>query len=218
MYKYALAFLCLLCFGNGLAAKPDPKAKETLKKMKAQYERYKSVQTNFTMTIEQPGTKPQTLKGKLYEQGKNYRLEMPQQQVISDGNDLWIFLKGQNEVQITDADDSDANTIFSPRQLYDLYESKLYDYALSNDTYENGKAIQQIEFKPLDRRSDFSKMRLTLDKKTMQPLNIKVFSKDGSRYTLVIDKILPNQKFDKNIFAFNAKQYPGANIEDLRLD
>lgn len=200
-------------------AKPDPKAKEILRKMKAKRDAQKSVRTDFSFIIEAPGEAKQSTKGKLHEQGKHYRLQMAQQDVISDGKSVWFFLKEQNEVQITDAsEESSANGVLSPRQLYTMYENKNYDYVLSAEMQENGRLVQQIEFKPLDRRSDFFKLRLTLDKQTLQPLNIKAFSRDGTRYTLVIDKITPNAAMDKTLFVFQQKNYPNAHIEDLRLD
>jgi outer membrane lipoprotein-sorting protein len=61
-------------------------------------------------------------------------------------------------------------------------------------------------------------MRLTVDKKTNKMVYLRVFSRDGSRYTLKVNDIIANKKYDPGIFTFNPKVAPGVHIEDLRID
>ncbi|MEZ4933216.1 MAG: outer membrane lipoprotein carrier protein LolA, partial [Saprospiraceae bacterium] len=122
------------------------------------------------------------------------------------------------EVQINNADEeSEPGTISSPKDLLKAYEWDNYIYVLVNEFAEAGRVVQQIEFKPTDRDADFSKIRLTLDKKTMEVVRIKTFGKDGSRYTVTVNKLLPNASVNSSTFSFTKKECPDCHFEDLRI-
>lgn len=50
------------------------------------------------------------------------------------------------------------------------------------------------------------------------PETIKVFNKDGSRYTLTIAEFTPNAKVSSEDFTFRPENFPDIFIEDLRID
>ena len=76
--------------------------------------------------------------------------------------------------------------------------------------------MQQIEFKPLDKTYDYSKIRMTINKNTNEVLMVKAFGKDSSRYTFSINQLSSNKTFAANYFTFDKSKYPGYHIEDLR--
>ena len=81
---------------------------------------------------------------------------------------------------------------------------------------EGNTFVQQIEFKPIDTFSDYSKLRLTLNKSDASFKRIKTFGKDGSQFTLTLNRISPNIKTAATDFVFNKSDYPDYYIEDLR--
>lgn len=195
----------------------DPAAKAILDKVKKNHQSYKSLEANFTLEIELAEQPKEVQKGKIAQQGDKYFLDMGPQQVLCDGKAIWMVLPKNKEVQVNNMPSKEEETsILTPQALFRFYEKGGYIYALINEYTEAGKALQQIEFKPTDRNSEYSKIRLTVEKKTASVANIKVFSKDGSRYTFNITKLTPNKAFDANYFAFNKAKYPGYHIEDLR--
>ena len=115
-------------------------------------------------------------------------------------------------------DDTGEGGISSPQDLLKAYAWKDYLYAITNEFTENGKLVQQIEFKPTTKATDYSKVRLTLDKKTLEIVSIKSFGKDGSRYTLTINKLTPNKTVADSIFTFAKSECPSCKFEDLRVD
>ncbi len=195
----------------------DPKATAVLDKLKKQFTSYKSLETIFSLEIDAPGQDKIVQKGKLIQKGEAYRLETPDQNIISDGKSVWIHLKEDQEVQITDAEESKEEGFITPQSIYTLYETGDFVYNFQNEQRENGRMVQHIEFKPLAKDSEFFKIRLTIDKQKNSPLRMKIFSKDGSRYTLNINKTTPNKTAKESLFVFNAKNHPGVNVEDLRL-
>lgn len=196
----------------------DPAAKKVLENMKEKYEGYNSLQADFTLSLEFPEQPVNTQKGTLTQQKDSYRLALSDRTLVSDGTSVWLYVAKNKEVQINDVEeDSEPGTISSPQDLLKAYEWDNYIYVLVNEFVENKQVVQQIEFKPTDRDSDFSKIRLTLNKKTLEVVRIKTFGKDGSRYTLTIDKLLPNTSVNASTFKFVKNECPDCHFEDLRL-
>lgn len=221
--KKLIVFPLLFCFAViGLAQTTqetnDPKAKAILDKIKAKYDSYKSMEAQFTLTIEIPEADTEVQKGSVKQSIDKYRLELQDQTIISDGATLWYHIKSNNEVQVNTVDPDAESDMLSPRDLMRIYEAEDYKYVLTNETYEKGKPVQQIEFKPTDRDSEYSKLRLTVDKKANEIVRIKTFGKDGSRFTFELDELTPNIAFAGNTFKFDASKYPDIHIEDLRID
>ena len=139
------------------------------------------------------------------------------QEIYADGKTIWIYLKKNKEVQITDMDDTSSDFL-SPKQMMSLYNTGDFAYSIIEERNVNGQQFADIEFKPLTKKTDYTKMRLTVDKKTNKMISLRVFSRDGSRYTLKVSDIIANKKYESGIFTFNPKAAPGVHIEDLRID
>jgi outer membrane lipoprotein carrier protein len=197
----------------------DPQARKILEKMRQKYEAYPAMEAAFTLTFEIPEQPVETQKGTLIQQGEKYRLTLNDRTIVSDGKSVWLYVPKNKEVQINNVDDeTEEGTITSPKDLFRAYEWENYVYALLNEFTEGGKVIQQIEFKPISKDSDFSKIRLTLDKKTLDVVRIKSFSKDGSRYTLAVGKLSSGGTVSPATFTFSKSDCPDCHFEDLRID
>lgn len=201
------------------AEKSDPEAKKILDKIRKKYEAYKSLEASFALNIEVPGQKQEIQKGTVAQDGDSkFRLDMDQQVIISDGKTTWVYLKKNNEVQINDADPKDLeNGFLTPKDLLKRYQKGDYLYALTDKTTEGGKLLTHIEFKPKEKNSEYSKLRISIDEKAGSIHSVKAFGKDGSRYTFTISKLTPNKQFAADHFTFDVKKYPGVKVEDLRL-
>ncbi len=195
----------------------DPEAKSLLDKIRKKYEGYKTLEAAFTLSIELPGEATDVQKGTIGQAGEKFRLDMAAQTIISDGKTNWVYLKKENEVQINDADTGDESAFITPKELLKRYQKGDFTYAVTEKTTEGGKLLTQIEFKPKDKKSEYSKIRLSLDAKANAIESIKAFAKDGSRYTFKITKLSPNKKFDAAHFSFDKAKFPGARVEDLRM-
>ncbi len=225
MRKYLLLAVCslgLMTMMNAQTGAPkpetnDPVAKKVLDKVRKKYEGYKTMEATFSLTIELPDQPKEVQRGTISQDGDKFRLEMDQQTIISDGKSTWVFLKKNNEVQINNAEDGGTGDFLTPKELLNRYQKGDFLYAVTDKTTENGKAVTLIEFKPKDKKSEYSKMRVSIDEKASTIENIKAFAKDGSRYTFAISKFSPNKKLGADQFSFDAKKYPGVKVEDLRM-
>lgn len=218
------AFLFLSSFVNAQdnnytsAADSDPEAKALLDKARKKYDSYRSLEADFTLTLEIPEQPTEVQEGKMAQKGEQYRVELEDQAVYCDGEIIWLYLKNNNEVQINKVEEGEDAESLSPKDLLRIYEGDDYVYALGNAYTADGRALQEIEFKPLDRDSEYAKIRLLMDQKKYEPVSIKIFGKDGSRYTLELNDLRPNVSFDKGYFTFQPEKYPGIYVEDLRID
>ncbi len=219
MKKYIYILLCLLYFNVAIEAQmgQDPKAKIILDDIKSNYDNYDAVQMNFTLTLELPEQAPEVQQGVAIQSGDKYKMELDDQAIYSDGTAVWVHLKGNNEVQINDIDIDDSE-MMSPTDILKVYESGEYEYAITNTFKEKGVSISEIEFKPTDEDSEYSKMRLTVHSKDNDVKSFKIFSRDGSRYTLDIHEIVTDKVYPADTFVFDASQYEDIYIEDLRID
>lgn len=97
------------------------------------------------------------------------------------------------------------------------YEKGDFIYAITDYATENGKKLTLIEFKPKDKRSEYSKLRIAIDEAAGAIQSVKAFGKDGTRFTFDILRFTPRKTFAKGHFQFNAQKYPGVRVEDLRM-
>ncbi len=218
-----LLSLCLLMtlsvFGQDFtnSADSDPEAKAVLKSLKAKYDGYKSIEAQITLTIEIPEQPKEVQKGMIGRAGDRYKFEIANQAFICDGTTLWIILGNNKEVQISEAPEEDEETaILTPQTLFSFYEGDDFIYYLTNEMMEKGRLVQQIEFKPTDEYADYSKLRMTIDKRKQEIIRVKAFGKDGTRYTFSLESLIPNKQFSSSYFSFKKENYQGYNIVDLR--
>lgn len=222
--KYFACFLFIsVLFNFNLKAqsvkeKSDPKATALLNKLKKQYSSFKSMQADFSIELEVPEKPKQVNKGSLIQSGKKYRITLPDLTSFSDAKTVWTYLKKSKEIQITNYGEKENTPFISPQELISIYEKKDLLYGISGETNIEGTKCTEVEFKPTSSRTDYFKIRLTIDTKNSQVRSAKVFYKDGTRYTLTINKVQTNQVIPDSKFIYNSKEWVGIPIEDLRID
>ncbi|MEY3194650.1 MAG: hypothetical protein RIQ78_747 [Bacteroidota bacterium] len=203
---------------SSMQEQSDPAAKKVLDRIRSKYDGYKTFEASFNLTVEVPGEAKDIQKGVVGQQGEKFRLEMNEQVIVNDTKTTWIYLKKSNEVQVNDSEPSNAEaSFFTPKELLHRYQKGDFLYAITDKTTEGGKVLTQIEFKPKDKKSDYSKIRVSIDEKAGSMEQIKAFGKDGSRYTFNITKFSPNKVLSADYFSFDTKKYPGIHVEDLRM-
>ena len=226
MRKLLFPLFTLLSITVALAQSPapapaeqsDPGAKKILDKLRKKYADYKTLEAAFTLVIEVPGQAKETQKGTIGQEGEKFRLNMDQQVIVSDGQATWVYQKKNNEVQINNAEPAGSdNGFMTPKDLLSRYQKGDYLYSVVDKITEGGKVLTQIEFKPKNKSSEYSKLRVSVDEKAGAIKTVKAFAKDGSRYTFTITSLSPNKALGADYFTFDTKRYPGVKVEDLRM-
>ena len=196
----------------------DPLATKVLDKLKRKYDSFTSLEADFTLEMKLSGQDTETQNGKIIQDGEMYLLSLADQVIYNNGTYVWIHLKSNKEVQLSDADFEEESEIMSPKDMLRIYESNEYIYAITDVRTENGKKLTEIEFKPLDRDSEYIKMRISINRKDNIMKKIAIFVRDGSKYTVSLENIESNKTYDEKIFAFDKAAHPGVHVEDLRID
>jgi outer membrane lipoprotein-sorting protein len=215
--KAVLLFSVLFLVTGSLFAQQDAKAKEILDKLSQTSKSYKTVQIDFSFTLEnKSGSVTETNEGMVALKGKSYRLHMPAMgmEVFSNGVATWSYLTESNEVNISD-NEADSGAALNPANLFTIYE-KGFNYTYIGEESIGGKASEVIDLFPTDKTKTFTKVRLCIDKSKYQILRAKTFNKDGNVYTLSMKNMKTDLNLTDDYFKFDPAKYPKVEINDMR--
>lgn len=193
----------------------DPKAKVVLDGVSKKFKSLKTVIANFILKIEGANNSvSDSKKGSVYVKGTKYKLIMGDQEIISDNKTSWTYAKDVNEVTINNVDQS--NAAMTPAKIFTNFYDKDFLYRLTGETTEKGKVLQNIELTPTDKSKTFFKVLIDVDKKTQTLARMKVFEKNGNKYTYEISNFTPNGAVTDDTFTFDTRKHPGVEVVDLR--
>jgi len=189
----------------------DPNAKKILDAVSAKFKSFKSVQSKFSLKIENSSNKVMGNKsGTVFMKGTKYRINVTGQEIFCDGSNVWTVDKAAKEVTISKLDPS--NNTITPQKLFTNFYDKDFLYKLNSDA----KGIQEIELTPIDKTKLFHKVIVFINKATQTISSTKVFEKAGNRYTYTVSGMNTNANVADATFLFNQKNYPGMEVVDLR--
>lgn len=81
---------------------------------------------------------------------------------------------------------------------------------------ESGRVYEVVELSPEKKDSKVAKVQIKVDKKDKSVKSWKVTQRSGQRLVFRVDKFTPNVKVEDKFFAFDATQYKGVEVIDLR--
>ena len=215
MKRISLLLGLVLVMFTGFTQGNDPAAKKVLDAVSKKFKTYKAVQSNFTLQIEDAKGKVQgTKKGTVYMKGPRYRVNITGQEIYSDGQNVWTYDKGANEVTITQLDASGSG--ITPQKLFTSFYDKDFLYKLNGEKKIAGKVLQEIEMTPVDKTKAFHKVYLLVDKKTQSIYSTRVLEKNGNKYSYTVNTLNGKAAIGDDVFSFNKSKYPGVEEVDLR--
>lgn len=210
----ALSAPALLAQSKGIGSS-DPEAKKVLDAVSTKFKTFKTVQAKFSLGIENAsGQSLGSKSGTVYMKGNKYRISVTGQEIFCDGSNVSTYEKSTNEVTITKLDPT-VNTI-TPQKLFTNFYDKDFLYKLNGTQTVKGKAVQEIELTPTDKSKPFFKVLLYVDKASNTIKGAKLFEKTGNRFNYSVNGFTPNSSVSDAQFLFDAKNYPGVEVVDLR--
>lgn len=203
---------------TGKAAAPsnqDKNAEKLLDQISKRYKAFKSIKADFTYTIENKLEKQtEKQKGTLYVKANKFRLDISGQVIICDNVNVWSYSRELNEVQVNKYNPKgnairieDIFTMYNKGFLYKIEDKK-------KDA--NGHEIVTVELTPKDKKQNYFKIKLTIDKTNETILKTIVYDKNGTIHTYSINNQIPNINLKETFFTFNKAEYPGVEVIDLR--
>ena len=216
MRRLAFTMVAFLLATN-LMAQQDPKAKEILDKLSQTTRSYKSIQIEFSFTLEnKKNNVNQTNEGEVVLKGKNYRLHMPvfSMEIFCDGTTTWSYLTEAKECNISGVEEEKEGTL-NPANIFTIYE-KGFNFTYIGEENFSGKTVQVLDLFPVDKSKEFVKVRLYVDKVKSQIAKAQTFNKDGNTYVLVLKSMKTNVELKDDYFKFDKTKYPGVEMNDMR--
>jgi outer membrane lipoprotein-sorting protein len=209
-----ISFLSSQCQPKG-GGNNDPAAKKILDAVSTKFKSFKSVQSSFSLKIENNAGKTLGAKsGMIYMKGVKYRISVTGQEIFCDGSNISTYDKSTNELTITKIDPS-VNSI-TPQKIFTNFYDKDFLYKLNGDTKVGTKMVQQVELTPTDKSKPFFKVLLNIDKRNQAISSTKIFEKSGNIYLYEISNMNTSTLVNDAQFLFDAKKYPGVEVVDLR--
>lgn len=208
--KKRLFILAFLSICVGLSAQ---NATDILDRAAKFYTGSDGVKTVFSMhTRAQQGS--EGFEGEILIKGDKFVLKTPDMFIWFDGKTQWAYLVRSEEVNVTTPGKDDFQFI-NPAILLNNYK-KGFDVLLQGEsTATNGKTAYDILLTP-KKKNDITEVLLQIEKNTGQPASIRSTSKDGSVFTVRIQKIQTGLNYLDSDFVFNPADFPNAEVIDLR--
>jgi outer membrane lipoprotein-sorting protein len=190
MKRITITFFCLFLITSSFSQtnptsdykEVDPKAKTILDKVSAKNKAYKTIKAEFAIILENKKENiKDSKKGFIWIKGNKYKVDLSASTIFFDGKTQWTYMKESNEVNISDPDPKDDNTL-NPAKIFTIYESG-YKIRFIKEKFEKNRAIYEIELYPKDLKKDFTKINLKIDKDKMQIFIMKLFVKMETNFT-----------------------------------
>ncbi len=196
----------------------DPEAIRLIKSLRSKYDAYKTMEADFRLEIRIPGSKVESQQGRLKRQGDFVRFMLGDQEGIINAEAAYMIQHGNKEVMINNLPEPGEMTgMLTPQTLFSFYEGNNYILALQGKDVVDGRMLQAIEMKPVDRdNSEFTKLRLKIDQAKKELASIEAFTRDGSRFTFHLDKTKGDVALTGKTFIFDKAEFPGYHVEDMR--
>lgn len=213
---FALAlFLVAFAPAGNTPAKDKNKAKALLDKVVSKAKSYKNMVIDFKYAINNSSENVnQENKGTVMLQGNKYVLSFMGVTKIYDGKKIYTIVPEDEEITITNNDESDPNTM-SPNKIFTFFK-KGFKYSMDIKQPMAGKTIQYVKLTPSSVTDKRKEILIGIDTKTNHIHNLIEVGKNGTRTTLTVTTFKFNQTLAKNQFTFVKAKYPNyyINIAD----
>ena len=199
-------------------AQDNTKAKEILKEVATKYKTYPAVSINFIFTMDNAQEDiSESSEGQAWMKDDKYKVILMGVETYFNGKTLWSYMPDAEEVNLSTPEPGSKNT-FDPSSLFTSYEDG-YKIRYKNEVFEHNRALHVIDLLPKTedvKSSDFSRIRLKIDKDKKQIYQIIRYGKDGNDYTITLTRLNIEKNINENMFVYDKSKHPDVEIIDLR--
>ena len=200
-----IAGLVLLLAAQAVSAQNNAEA--IIRMMVNQMKSHKNVEMTYKYQVTSDGITTDSQKGKAWLQGEAYKVEMVEQEIISDGKTIWTYLIDEEEVMISNADDGVDNTPL--KLLTSLDES--YAATLTNMDAQGNATIELANPK-----GQYKRITLKANASKLEIKSMDVYMEDDTKLMVTVDEMKFDQELDDKFFTFDTKKHPKVDIIDMR--
>ena len=199
---------CLLLLFAAQAVSAQNNADAIIRVLVDQIKSHKNVEMAFNYQLSPDGKNlGEAQKGHAWLQGEAYKIEMAEQQTISDGKTIWSYLIDDEEVMVSNASEGTDNT---PLKLLTSLD-KSYVASLTNI---DAQGIASIEL--ANPKGQYKRISLKVNTKKTELKSADIYMEDGSKLVVNVEEMKFDQKLDDKFFTFDAKKHPKVDVIDMR--
>ena len=192
----------LFTFQSSLFTANAQSAKSVLDKAAASVTVASGVKANFRMTTTTGNTS-----GTIAIKGKKFYATTPQAKIWFDGKTQWTYLKNNDEVNVSNPTEAQLQAI-NPYNFINLYKNG-YTYTMNT---AGTNYVIHLTSNSADRK--IKELFITVNKKSYEPMQVKMLQ--GKKWTTFDITSIKKEKIADSQFRFNSKDFPKAEIIDLR--
>ena len=197
-----IAAIALFTFQSSLFTANAQSAKSVLDKAAASVTVASGVKANFRMTTTTGNTS-----GTIAIKGKKFYATTPQAKVWFDGKTQWTYLKNNDEVNVSNPTEAQLQAI-NPYNFINLYKNG-YTYTMNT---AGTNYVIHLTSNSANRK--IKELFITVNKKSYEPMQVKMLQ--GKKWTTFDITSIKKEKIADSQFRFNSKDFPKAEIIDLR--
>lgn len=202
MMKLYACLLSLFVFSGMAFSQNDPAAKKILDVVGTKVRASKGISATCALTSFTSKGKPNGSKSiSLMMKGDKYNLKQGKTEIICDGENVYTY---DGEKTITKASLAESSQTLSPQKLLAGSYDKDFTYKLVS----SAGAFHQIEMKPIDKRKNFQKVNLFIDKARSTFSRARIVDKSNNITELRIANMNLNATVPEAKLIFNKSKYP----------
>ena len=192
----------------------DGGANELMKKVSLQYQKYATMQCQYTLKTTRDDKTLDALRGEFQLKGDKYRVVYGDQLFLCDGVSVWNYQKATNEVSIYEYDPDDDPSPFVPQRILKDWSSN-FRAKFIRDEFQNNVQYIIVDLTPKTTQS-FYRIRLFVNKTTLRIGKVALYEKDNTIYHFTIEQFKNDIPLDDKLFVFDKTKYPGVEVNDMR--
>lgn len=184
----------------------------TLDKVVEKFRQSGGISASFSLTVANALDEPiEKQNGTIKLSGNKFYWETPAMTVWYDGKLQWAYVKATDEVNLTEPTPEEIAAI-NPYILIDTYKQNFNAKALKSANNQE----RVTELTPKKKGTNIERIVITTYTATSIPYSFKIDYSDRTHCTIVLSKYATGQNFTDATFVFDKKQYPQAELIDLR--
>ena len=201
MEKIKKIICCVACVLLGVSAQAQT-ARQVLDKAAGVISAKGGAQASFTIKGENMNTS-----GTIAIKGKKFHATTPQATIWFDGKTQWTYLKKNDEVNVSTPTEAQLQAINPYNFIYLYKQGYSYTMAKKGASYE-------VHLTATDKKKPIQEMYITVGQKSYIPSQVRMKQQKG--WTTIDIRGFKAATLSDGIFRFNSKDFPTAEVIDLR--
>lgn len=204
---------CLFTAVLSLSAQ-QPDARQVLDRATAAFRKAGGIQADFTISTPSDREFTGTSTGVIRLKGEKFFLDADGVKTWFDGRTQWSYLVNSDEVNISEPTQEELQSI-NPYALLSIYKQG-YSMKLGAARVYGATPAYEVILTASDGKPDLQRIALYIARDNYRPLGVYMTQKNGSTVAIAISHYVSGRKYADTLFVFNKKEYPAAEVIDLR--